>query len=206
MNKRQLWSRILFVIGGIAMAIGAIDPLEGCMVILPGCGLIALSTYLDNTDRRVLLYRLWGFILVIIGIAALWLISMKGGFGGDTGRSMWWGLLFLPYFVGWSIVMWGIGSPRWLSTLGIVVGLHYILMFINMAKHDTQQDIVQAIMNNITLGIIGIITIAGSIYRWLHQPEEIAMLIPEEDAEIKAESEDSTDITEQDKINPDSPG
>ena len=29
MNARMLWSRILVVVGGIAMLLGAIDPLEG---------------------------------------------------------------------------------------------------------------------------------------------------------------------------------
>ena len=36
MNNRKLWSKILTIVGGIAMVIGAIDPLEGSLLILPG--------------------------------------------------------------------------------------------------------------------------------------------------------------------------
>ena len=39
----------------------------------------------------------WSLLLVLIGVAALWISSALGGFGGDTGRSDWWGLLFVPY-------------------------------------------------------------------------------------------------------------
>ena len=38
MNARKLWSRILIIVGGIAMLLGAIDPLEGSLLILPGSG------------------------------------------------------------------------------------------------------------------------------------------------------------------------
>jgi hypothetical protein len=30
-------------------------------------------------------------------------LSLFGGIGGNTGRSMWWGLVILPYPVGWII-------------------------------------------------------------------------------------------------------
>ena len=36
MNTRSLWSRILVIIGSIAILLGAIDPLEGSVVILAG--------------------------------------------------------------------------------------------------------------------------------------------------------------------------
>jgi hypothetical protein len=34
MNSRTLWSRILKVVGGIAMLVGTLDPLEGSLLIL----------------------------------------------------------------------------------------------------------------------------------------------------------------------------
>ena len=46
MNARNLWARILIIAGSIAMLIGAIDPMEGSLVILPGSGLVALGTFL----------------------------------------------------------------------------------------------------------------------------------------------------------------
>ena len=36
MGAYGLWSRILFTVGGIAMLVGAIDPVEGSLLILPG--------------------------------------------------------------------------------------------------------------------------------------------------------------------------
>ena len=36
MNARSLWSRSLVIVGGLAMLLGALDPLEGCLVILAG--------------------------------------------------------------------------------------------------------------------------------------------------------------------------
>jgi hypothetical protein len=40
-------------------------------------------------------------LFVTIGVAALWGLSAVGGFGGTTGRSIWWGLALLPYPLGW---------------------------------------------------------------------------------------------------------
>jgi hypothetical protein len=99
MKGTLLWSRILVVVGLALMLIGAIDPLEGSLVILPGSGMVALGASLGKSRRRTLL--LYGFILLAVGVGALWGMSALGGVGGDTGRSMWWALVLLPYPVGW---------------------------------------------------------------------------------------------------------
>ena len=52
MNSRMLWSRILKVVGCVAMMLGTLDPMEGSLLILPGCGLVALAMYLGGRDRR----------------------------------------------------------------------------------------------------------------------------------------------------------
>ena len=96
------------------MVVGAIDPMEGSLLILPGSGLVALGTFLGQSERRLIAYRVWVFILIAIGVGALWGLSMVGGFGGKSGRSMWWGVLILPYLIGWNMGIWGPGSPRWL--------------------------------------------------------------------------------------------
>ena len=44
MDGAGRWSRILVVVGLVAMVIGALDPLEGALVILPGTGLVARPT------------------------------------------------------------------------------------------------------------------------------------------------------------------
>ena len=107
MNSRMLWSRILKVVGGIAMLLGTLDPLEGSLLILPGGGLVALGVYLSGKDRRTVLYWASVFILIAVGVGAMFALSARGGFGGESGRSMWWGILILPYPVGWLMALAG---------------------------------------------------------------------------------------------------
>jgi hypothetical protein len=75
--------------------------MEGSLLILPGSGLIALGTYLGGADPKASKEWLVLFILNAIGVGALWGLSEAGGFGGTSGRSMWWGVLILPYVFGW---------------------------------------------------------------------------------------------------------
>jgi hypothetical protein len=46
-------------------------------------------------------------------------LSSVGGIGGNSGRSMWWGLLMLPYPVGWLMALLGgvIGLMRFFKAL-----------------------------------------------------------------------------------------
>ena len=60
------WSRMLVIIGLTSMLLGAIDPLEGSLIILPGTGLVALGALLGKSRRRALLY--WSLALVAIGV------------------------------------------------------------------------------------------------------------------------------------------
>jgi hypothetical protein len=100
MNNRMLWSRILSVIGLLSLLIGALDPLEGSLVIVPATAVIALSAYLARSRFRRLAY--WGFGLTMIGVGAMFMI---GDVGGSAGRPMWWALTFLPYPVGWILCL-----------------------------------------------------------------------------------------------------
>jgi hypothetical protein len=99
MTRSTRWSRPLIIIGLVGMVIGALDPLEGSLLILPATGLVALGAWLGGSAERVRLS--WAFALVAVGVALLWGMSAMGGLGGDTGRSMWWALLLLPYPIGW---------------------------------------------------------------------------------------------------------
>lgn len=92
-------SKVLLIVGFVGMIIGAIDPLEGSLVILPASGLVALAAVLGASRHRKLLVT--GFILIAGGVAALWALSAFGGIGGDTGRSMGWGIVMAPYPIGW---------------------------------------------------------------------------------------------------------
>jgi hypothetical protein len=107
MNSRMLWSRILKVVGGIAMLLGTLDPMEGSVLILLGSGLVTLGMYLGGKDRKTVLYWTLAFILIAVGVAAMFALSAVGGIGGKSGHSMWWGILILPYPVGWLMALAG---------------------------------------------------------------------------------------------------
>lgn len=105
MKRKTNWKSIIYVIGVIALIIGAIDPLEGSVIIVAGSLLIALSTYLRK-DRHWKIF-LASAIMIIIGVIFLFYLSSLGGFGGTSTLSWWWGTLILPYPIGWlmSIVL-----------------------------------------------------------------------------------------------------
>jgi hypothetical protein len=99
MNAPMMWSRVLLIVGLLGMLIGAIDPLEGSVVILPSAALVALGGFLGRGRHRTLL--LWSLALAAAGVAALFILSWLGGLGGNSDRSMWWAVAILPYPVGW---------------------------------------------------------------------------------------------------------
>jgi len=102
MNASALWSRVLLVLGFFCMLIGAIDPLEGSLIIVPGIGMVTLGAFFGKSRHRKLLY--WSFALVAIGVGAVWVLSAFGGIrfpGEKIGHSTWWGLFILPFPVGW---------------------------------------------------------------------------------------------------------
>ena len=99
MRRAESWSRLLVLAGLVLMWIGAIDPLEGSILVLAAAGLVALGAQLGKSRQRALLG--WSFLRVTAGVAALWGLSAAGGFGGASGRSDWWGLALLPYPIGW---------------------------------------------------------------------------------------------------------
>jgi purine-cytosine permease-like protein len=101
MNARRLWSRILVIVGGIAMLVGALDPLEGSVVILAGSALVALGMFFGQVGRQLLTYWILIFILIAFGVGVMFALSAFGGIGGTSGHSLWWGVLILPYPVGW---------------------------------------------------------------------------------------------------------
>lgn len=98
--KTETWTPfVLLCIGLVGMLLGAVDPLEGSLVILPSCALVAFGAYLGASRFRGLHY--WAIGLVTVGVTLLFILSAMGGFGGNTGRSMWWAIVLLPYPIGW---------------------------------------------------------------------------------------------------------
>ncbi len=109
MDKHKI-SRALIVIGSFLFVAAIIDPMEGSFVILAGSGLVALGMGIDPSERSHTTYWVVVFAAVFIGVCALWILSAKGGFGGESGRSMWWGLTILPYPLGWIAGVYNIVS------------------------------------------------------------------------------------------------
>jgi len=169
-NTRQLWSRILIFSGSAGMLLGAIDPLEGSIIILPGSLLVALGTLLGRYERRWIAYRSAVFLLMAFGVGAVWGLSAVGGFGGPSGRSMWWGVLILPYLIGWSMGIWGPGSPRWVLWLGIAVGLWYVKILTMVLGHAGRPAGFMMALPGIVIAVTGVLTMGGCLYR-LKKPD-----------------------------------
>jgi hypothetical protein len=163
LNYRSVSARWLVVLGSVAMVVGAIDPMEGSVGILIGSGLVALGTFLGQSEPRLVRYRTLVLGLIAVGVGALWGLSWAGGCGGNSGHSMWWSLLVLPYLIGWSMGMWGPGSPRWLLLLGILAGLWYVTILAMCLKGSGGHRGAMMIMPAVVIGATGLVTIGGCI-------------------------------------------
>jgi len=168
MTVHDFWARMLVIAGYIGMLVGAIDPMEGSLLILPGSGLIVLGIFVGQGGHKQIYYRLWVLVLVAIGVGALWGLSIVGGFGGESGLSGWWGLLILPYLFGWSMGIWGPGSPRWVLFIGSIVSLWYLAILV-MSLQDLNTHGWASSLPAIVLGVTGAFTIGGCIYRLRNQ-------------------------------------
>ena len=98
-HRGQRRARSLIVVGLAVMVLAALDPLEGSVMVVAGGGLMALGAHLRESRHRGYLYGC--FAMLMTGVAALWILSAFGGFGGTSGRSSAWGLLIVPYPIGW---------------------------------------------------------------------------------------------------------
>lgn len=99
MKNQVKWVRIIYIIGVIALIIGALDPLEGSLVIDTGAVFIVLSSFLmQDRHRKVFLISA---IMIFVGVFSLWLVSSLGGY--DPKREWWWNVLIIPYPLGWVI-------------------------------------------------------------------------------------------------------
>jgi hypothetical protein len=173
MRDFKRWSHLMSIAGGVGVVLGSLDPMEGSALILPGSALLALGSFFSRDDHRIIAYRVWSFILVTLGVAALFGFSAIGGIGGSSGRSAWWALLILPYLVGWSMDIWGPGLPRWVTMAGIVIGASYLLILGMMlpraiANAAPTRPIIPAIM----IGVVGIGTIVACATRLRRTPPD----------------------------------
>ena len=168
-NYPKLWIRIMTVVGSVGLLVGALDPLEGSIAIVIGSGLWALGTFLGHNERGLVQYRALVFGLITFGVAAMWALSAMGGMGGKSGHSMWWGLLVLPYLVGYLMAVAGPGNPRWFLCFGIVVGLWYLVLCTIVLSRPIKPSGMQVAILLVCLGltIVGscVARLAGSVRR-----------------------------------------
>lgn len=165
MRDLRRWSNSVGVVGGVCLVVGSLDPMEGAPFILLGSALIALGSHLGREDRRIVAYRTWSFILVAIGVGALFGLSAIGGVGGSSGRSAWWALLILPYVAGWCVDLWGPGTARWISMAGLVIGTWYLAIFGIMLRRTGSAAEAQSMNPAIALAVVGIGTIVACAVR-----------------------------------------
>jgi len=109
---------ILFILGVVAVLLGAIDPLEGSIVVLLGGIFLALSThFMQDPYRKTLLLAA---VLMVIGVAVMWGFTALGGIGGTSPYPLWWGILILPYPIGWVICLYAL-IRRWMGRRSLKV-------------------------------------------------------------------------------------
>ena len=99
-RSRVSVGRVLCVGGLAGMVVGVfvIDPVEGAPVVLAATGLVALGAFLGRSRFHRLAY--WSFGLVLVGLAAIWIVSAPGNFRGESDLTGWWILFVVPYVVG----------------------------------------------------------------------------------------------------------
>ncbi len=97
--KKINWKKVTYILGIVLFLVGTIDPLEGSVLIVFGSILLTVVTKRNN-DRHMKWFRL-NAVLITSGVIFLFYLSTLGGFGGTSTLSWWWGLLILPYPVGW---------------------------------------------------------------------------------------------------------
>jgi len=105
MNKfiKENWKSILQVVALALFIIGTIDPLEGSVLIIAGSILLATLSFINKNPA----YKIYltASTLITIGVVFIFYIASIGGFGGSSTLSLWYGLLILPYPIGWLILV-----------------------------------------------------------------------------------------------------
>jgi hypothetical protein len=128
MTSRRTWARIALLVGYAALLIGAVDPLEGSLAILAGAGLVVLGNWGAGAEEPWRRRSLIAFVLIVIGVGAVWGLSAVGGIGGRHGQPVAWAVLLPPYPVGWCLLVLGRGAPRWVAWGVLVLGALYVAL------------------------------------------------------------------------------
>ncbi|MDG1571409.1 hypothetical protein OZ410_03720 [Robiginitalea sp. M366] len=101
--KREKRLQLGFIAGVVLVLLGTLDPLEGSLLIALGAGVLAWVTH-SYQDPHARYYKMAAG-LIGFGVAALWLLSALGGFGGKSTLANGWAVLLLPYPAGWLMLL-----------------------------------------------------------------------------------------------------
>lgn len=105
MNPVLRRPRLPQIVGLILLLVGTLDPLEGSVLIVAGTAVAAVGAWVHRGRRRAL--QAWACALTVVGVASLFGLSAVGGLGGESGLPWAWGILLLPYPVGWALGLAG---------------------------------------------------------------------------------------------------
>jgi len=97
--KKYDWKKAAYIFGIVLFIVGTLDPLEGSVLIVFGSIIMAFITKRNNDRHRK--WFMLNTLLITIGVIFLFYLSSLGGFGGTSELTWWWGLLILPYPIGW---------------------------------------------------------------------------------------------------------
>lgn len=97
MAERSKRMRIIYIIGVVALIAGALDPMEGSVVIAVGSILLAWASVAAHDRYRTVFTA--SAIMIFVGVFSLWFASSLGGF--DIKNEWWWLMAILPYPLGW---------------------------------------------------------------------------------------------------------
>jgi hypothetical protein len=67
--------------------------------------------------------------------------------------------------IGWTVGIWGPGSPRWMVWLGIPVGLWYLTLFTMAFRGAAHASGTIWTSPLLVIALLGLLTIGGCIYR-----------------------------------------
>lgn len=93
------WTQLLYIAGIVLFILGSFDPMEGSVLIAIGSILIAIITRIKHDRHRKAF--MGNALCIVLGVAFLFYLSYRGGFGGTSDLSLWWGILIIPYPLGW---------------------------------------------------------------------------------------------------------
>jgi hypothetical protein len=102
MKKNFDWKGLLYIAGILLFFVGAVDPLEGSVLIVPGSILITVYKYLRG-DRHKKGF-LTGCLLIAFGVGFMFYLSSLGGIGKNA-NPMYWGIPILLYPIGWVLTV-----------------------------------------------------------------------------------------------------